>query len=426
MSTNLKKCPGLNSPPYQGGFDYKFVSDPPPDDYFCLICTLVAREAQQTSCCGKIFCKECLEKSARVNKNCPLCREELNGKYFPDRRAIRDINQLKVFCKNKKRCCKWEGELRHIESHHDSCPYRHIECPNQCTEAVRSMDLPQHLKTQCPIREVECRRCKQIGKHAYISTDHLEDCPDLQISCPNEGCRNRSKRKNMGAHRQQCPKETISCDYAKLGCKRVCLREDITDHNEEQVQGHLQLAMNELAILRTLLESRTGAPEGHVFKMGNYTKLKENEEMWSSPSFYAFPGGYRMCLKVYAAGRGPGEGTHISAYLYLKEGENDENLEWPMRGTFSIELLNQKEDLNHKMASVHFKETKATEWNSKVSEGCATTGLGFPQFVEYQDLVGNSFPSQTQYLKNDTLYFRVHMTEKMSTSKRWLAGAIPS
>ena len=231
----------------------------------------------------------------QVSDNCPHCRENLNGRYFPDRRAIRDINQSKVHCENKVRGCEWEGELRHAESHHDSCPYRHVECPNQCTKAVRSMDLPWHLETQCPNREVECEHCKQIGEHVYISTDRLEDCPDLQIDCPNKGCREKPKRKNIKAHRQPCPKETISCEYAKVGCEHVCLREAIADHNEKQMQSHLQLAMNKLVIHSTSLESKPGARKG-VFKMTNFTKLKEKKERWFSPPFYAFSGGYNISL----------------------------------------------------------------------------------------------------------------------------------
>ena len=79
----------------------------------------------------------------------------------------------------------------------------------------------------------------------------------------------------MRAHRQECPKETISCEYAKLSCNHVCLQQAIVNHNQTEVQHHLQLAMNELVFLRTLLESRPGAPKGHVFKMTNFTQLKQ-------------------------------------------------------------------------------------------------------------------------------------------------------
>ena len=159
--------------------------------------------------------------------------------------------------------------------------------------------------------------------------------------------------------------------------------------------------------------------------MTNFTKLKEKEEIWISPPFYAFHGGYKMCLKVFPGGQKDGKGTHISAFLSLVAGANDETLEWPMRGIFSIELLNQKEDLNHKQISVHFNETKARSWNSKISKGRSPSGWGCPQFVEYSELEGESLPSQAQYLKDDTLYFRVTMTKNISTSKPWLAVGIP-
>ena len=57
-----------------------------------------------------------------------------------------------------------------------------------------------------------------------------------------------------------------------------------------------------------------------------------------------------MCLRVDAGGNGDGKGTHILVSLYLMAGENDANLEWPMRGTFSIVMLNQEKDGNHKNA----------------------------------------------------------------------------
>ena len=64
----------------------------------------------------------------------------------------------------------------------------------------------------------------------------------------------------MGAHCQRCPKEAISCEYAELGCEHVCLRKDMSNHNESQLQAHLQLVINKLKAARTLMEhNRTGA-----------------------------------------------------------------------------------------------------------------------------------------------------------------------
>ena len=56
-------------------------------------------------------------------------------------------------------------------------------------------------------------------------------------------------------------------------------------------------------------------------------------------------------MQVYAAGYGDGEGTHVSVFLHLMKGPHDDKLEqsghWPLRGTFTIELLNQLNDSDH-------------------------------------------------------------------------------
>ena len=63
--------------------------------------------------------------------------------------------------------------------------------------------------------------------------------------------------------------------------------------------------------------------------------------------------------RVDAAGYDRGEGTHVSVFLYLMKGSHDDELEqsghWPLRGTFTIELLNQKIDYDHysRMVQLH-------------------------------------------------------------------------
>ena len=65
-----------------------------------------------------------------------------------------------------------------------------------------------------------------------------------------------------------------------------------------------------------------------------------------------------MCLRVDAAGNGDGKGTHVSVYLYLMKGPHDDELEqsghWPLKGTFTIELLNQLNDSDHHICMVQF------------------------------------------------------------------------
>ena len=59
-----------------GGYDCDFVNDVPAS-LQCLICTLPARDPQQVSCCGKIFCLSCLDILKKSKSNsCPNCRNQ--------------------------------------------------------------------------------------------------------------------------------------------------------------------------------------------------------------------------------------------------------------------------------------------------------------------------------------------------------------
>ena len=72
------------------GYDHQFV-DPIPDDLLCLICLSVARDPQQVTCCGKVYCNSCLEdhkshSQTRIRRPlCPQCRKKFN--IFADKRS---------------------------------------------------------------------------------------------------------------------------------------------------------------------------------------------------------------------------------------------------------------------------------------------------------------------------------------------------
>ena len=69
-----------------GGYDCQFVGDLP-DALQCLICTVAAKDPQQLDCCGKIFCKNCLDHlNMSANTSCPNCRDK-KWKSFPDKKS---------------------------------------------------------------------------------------------------------------------------------------------------------------------------------------------------------------------------------------------------------------------------------------------------------------------------------------------------
>ena len=143
-----------------------------------------------------------------------------------------------------------------------------------------------------------------------------------------------------------------------------------------------------------------------------------SDQQWYSTAFYTSVGGYKMSLRVDANGDRDGKGTHVSYYVSLMSGEYDDTLEWPFKGEVTVELLNQLEDKNHKKNPIQFDESTPLESSQRVVEKQYGLGWGRPKFISHSELSLNS-SLNCQYLKDDTLYFRVSVTVTSKT-KPWL------
>ena len=115
-----------------------------------------------------------------------------------------------------------------------------------------------------------------------------------------------------------------------------------------------------------------------------------------------------MSLVVDANGYGDGEGTHVSVFAPILEGEYDAELKWPFVGEVTYTLLNQLEDSNHHTITQSIDATQ----NAQVSDR-----WGILAFIPHSALAHDPFKN-TQYLKDDTLYFRVSV--EVAEYKPWL------
>ena len=87
-----------------------------------------------------------------------------------------------------------------------------------------------------------------------------------------------------------------------------------------------------------------------------------------------------------------------------------------------MELLNQLEDKNHYKMAICFNDKTPHECKKRKEKEGNGLALGFSQFIPHTDLGLNS-STNTQYLMNDTLHFRVSVNVHSKT-KPWLAGII--
>ena len=140
--------------------------------------------------------------------------------------------------------------------------------------------------------------------------------------------------------------------------------------------------------------------------MSKYNMKKKNIVQWFSDPFYTHNKGYKMYLRIDAAGDGKGKGTHLSAFLYLMKGPHDDELTWPLRGNFEIKLLNQISDSEHYSGTVTYDDKASSKSAGRVVNGKrAMDGRGKHAYLSNEDL--NKITPTCQYLKDDCLFFQV-------------------
>ena len=100
------------------------------------------------------------------------------------------------------------------------------------------------------------------------------------------------------------------------------------------------------------------------------------------------------------------EGSHVSMFVCLMKGENDDSLKWPFKGDISIRLLNWKEDKQHVENIIYFNESIDIVYQSRVIEGERAPGWGC-HLISHDNLQLDQ-ENNRAYLRNDTLCIEIH------------------
>lgn len=309
------------------------------------------------------------------------------------------------------------------------CGFTLVPCPNECfdedgvAKSFMRRNIMRHLELDCPCREYHCKDCGERGTFHEITIVHEHECGKKVVPCPSAGCCEVMPREDLAVHvDSECEHAVTACKYEDIGCKVEVERRNKAAHEQDDVL-HLHLALHAVARLqgtvedlecRLLLTNEWVRHLEHLldsscslktFALRGYQEKMECSESEFSPSFYTRQNGYKMQIKVYANGRGNAIGTHVSVYACLLKGKNDHKLEWPFAGKISVTLLNQQEDKGHHKKTISI---------SAMQSGSIWGLLKFaPHSILTHDWITN-----TQYLKDDTLYFRVSVQEK--SSRPWL------
>lgn len=253
---------------------------------------------------------------------------------------------------------------------------------------------------------------------------HILSC---KVKCiySSQGCSWEGELRFMEEHAVKCSSELVSCPYAAVGCNKRLFKKQLEEHKLSI--DHLEMAVKKIALLTEELKPKDKVClPPVVFKMEEFEFHQDNDLEWDSPPFYTHPRGYKLYLKVYANGAGQYENTHLSIFVCLMHGENDDDLVWPFRGVVSFEVLNPNSDTDHKEGKARFLQMKRSEKNRKVSAAQGKSGVGWgvanllPIFNDSDSFDSDDMNSVDDYVSDDCLHVRVSQVTVSDHNKPWL------
>ena len=335
------------------GYVCDFVESPPSAIQFqCPVCLLVLREPYQATCCGTSFCKECIHRIKAVHQICPICRDS-HITIYPNKGLQQSLYNFRVYCTHKDKGCEWTGELRILDNHLNSdppadyslqgCPYTLINCPlgcDECKKGVYRKDIKAHVGDK------------------MLSSEAIQPVQTRDA---------RAKLEQRMSKLEEKVKELVASKPHPLG-------------QSQRPDGRI---------------TGTVKPIRAEFIMNDFMEYKRDSDSWYSPHFYTHSNGYKMCLRVFANGNGSGHGTHLSVFVYLMQGEFDNQLKWPFQGNITVKLVNQEEDRDHVIETFYSKNA-GERCERVMTNERVENGWGIGQFLSHAEL-------QPKYLKNDCI-----------------------
>ena len=321
-----------------GGYDFETVEEVP-TKLVCPICKKILREPHLTGCCGQHFCATCLNKQEK--QACPLCKEK-SFNHMLDKSIRGEINELKIYCTNRKAGCEWSGKLSTLQDHVVSGSGCRLVCPNKCgkTTGVKPAEIDQH-RSKCPLEPVECpfkeAGCqvkvvrKEFESHmANSQQQHLLTLMGAFQVAKMDLETVKVQKAGLEAMKVdlEATKEDLKAMKAELEAKEKVIAADVTilHQSSGKVESDLALASIESQLEMTSHRLQVnGSPL--TIRMTNFSHYKQSGKVWYSPPFY-YGDGYKMQLAVYANGTGAGAGTHVSIVLLRMKGEHDDQLRW--------------------------------------------------------------------------------------------------
>ena len=399
------------------GFDCEFIEQPSKGvQSECPICLHILREPYQATCCGYSFCRACINRVKMANMSCPTCNEE-GFEIFLNKGLQRSLYEFKVHCTQRKGGCEWTGELGELGKHLNEqpnedkqvqgCSYAWITCV-YCPLVLQRCYVTNHQQNHCSKRPFSCEYCNDFSSDFEdVNENHWPVCPLLVVDCPNT-CGVQVPRQDVPSHADECPLVPLDCEFSMFGCVVKIARKDMPEHLQSNIVQHMSLIARshvkltfehtslklEHTNMKLELENRdkiieelrekTSEQENRIddlcelsippvkFNIHDFSRFRDENNVWRSPPFYTHPHGYKLCLHAYE------EQGRLATYFYLMKGEYDNDLPFPFCPIFTLVVISD-------VFSNNFKITFGSSDNPRLSNTAhsrvmfrkkATMGIG--------------------------------------------------
>ena len=264
-------------------------------------------------------------------------------------------------------------------------PYQVLCCgSNYCYDCIMNLKSDG---SKCK----HCKKSKSLIRCATCRKELCENCIEKNVALQNE-----------------LKEYKVKCRYYEKGCKWVGLQQYSDEHEQEECR-HVQNP-------KPTEERRDIVPVTRI--LHNFSDMKEDYYMLDP--FYSHDGGYKMRLWVFPNGYGKEEGKYMSVFTCLVKGEYDDKLKWPLRGSITVQLLDQSGKGNHLERTIRYTNRYNNTYCGQVTHSGRSEGV-WPDkpFLAREALFGRS----CDYLRNDCLKFRV-VECNVQTSWRKIIGII--
>ena len=433
----------------------------------CSICEHIISEPHQVSCCGAVFCQTCIASRKGAERPCWSCKSN-DYDSFPDLRFAKEVVKCpKGYkgCSWKGELGKIKEHLNPeppAKQQLEGCQFYKVCCLH-CHELFRRNKVKDHQIKDCLKRAFTCEYCNTY-QSAYedVKKNHEARCGQFKISCP-KGCGKKIPRQEAETH--PCPKDIIDCEYKYAGCQVRILRRKMESHLKEYQHRHISLHNHYTAGLMQrnahavniqdnsfpacLVELTTDTQVFPVqlttdtqvrpfelttdtqvcptqlitdtqsypvqlttdtqvcpveLTLAGFSQYEQENKDWYSTPFCTIFQGYTMCLKVSFCQRQIGDGRYITLDLHLMKGEFDEQLHWPLKADFQVQLLKWDAEEGHHTTTISFNDHTPQESSQQVRESeMATKGVECKNFISLGQL-------KRVYLKEDKCRFRISTT----------------